>query len=100
MNIAANMFGLANAATPFGIKAMEELDSLNEEKGTATNAMVLFLAINTAGLALLPTGAIGLRAAAGSSDAAGIFFPTWFASGGGCVSTVRFSAAFSASLTR
>jgi len=92
MNIAANMFGLANAATPFGIKAMEELDKLNEEKGTATNAMVLFLAINTAGLALLPTGAIGLRAAAGSADAAGIFFPTWFASG--CATIVGVAAAF------
>lgn len=81
MNIASNMLGLANAATPFGIKAMEELNELNREKGTATNAMVLFLAINTAGLAILPTGVIGLRAAAGSADATGIFFPTWFASG-------------------
>ena len=81
LNIASNMLGLGNAATPFGIKAMEELDKLNGEKGTATNAMVLFLAINTAGLAVLPTGVIGLRAAAGSANAAGIFFPTWFASG-------------------
>jgi len=81
LNIASNMLGLANAATPFGIKAMEELDKLNGRKGTATNAMVLFLAINTAGLAILPSGVIGLRAALGSADAAGIFFPTWFASG-------------------
>ena len=81
LNIASNMLGLANAATPFGIKAMEELDKLNGRKGTATNAMVLFLAINTAGLAVLPSGVIGLRAALGSRNAAGIWFPTWFASG-------------------
>ena len=81
LNIASNMLGLANAATPFGIKAMEELDKLNSRKGTATNSMILFLAINTAGLAVLPSGVIGLRAALDSSDAAGIFFPTWFASG-------------------
>jgi spore maturation protein SpmA len=81
LNIASNMLGLANAATPFGIKAMEELDKLNGRKGTATNDMVLFLAINTAGLAILPSGVIGIRAALGSEDAAGIFFTTWFASG-------------------
>ena len=92
LNIASNMLGLGNAATPFGIKAMEELDKLNGEKGTATNAMVLFLAINTAGLAVLPTGVIGLRAAAGSADAAGIFLPTWFASG--CATTIGILAAF------
>ena len=75
------MLGLGNAATPFGIRAMEQLDTLNSEKGTASNAMVLFLAINTAGLAILPTGVIGLRASLGSNDAAGILFPTWIASG-------------------
>ncbi len=70
MNISANMLGLGNAATPFGLKAMEELDKLNPEKGTATNAMVTFLAINTAGLTLIPATAIAVRAAAGSSDPA------------------------------
>ena len=54
MNISANMLGLGNAATPFGLKAMEELDKLNPNKGTATNAMVTFLAINTAGMTLIP----------------------------------------------
>ena len=73
MNIAANALGLGNAATPFGLKAMQELDTLNEDKGTATDAMVLFLAINTSGLALLPTGIIGLRAQQGSIDPAAIF---------------------------
>ncbi len=91
LNIAANMLGLANAATPFGIKAMEELDKINAKHGTATNAMVLFLAINTSALAILPSGVVGLRAAVGSQDATGIFFPTWFASA--CATLVGISAA-------
>jgi spore maturation protein SpmA len=79
MNLAANVMGLGNAATPFGIRAMQELDKLNPEKGTATNAMVLFLAINTSSVTLLPTGVIALRAAAGSSDPASILPTTLFA---------------------
>ena len=70
MNISANMLGLGNAATPFGLKAMEELDKLNPNKGTATNAMCTFLAINTAGMTLIPATAIAIRAAAGSSEPA------------------------------
>jgi spore maturation protein SpmA len=70
MNISANMLGLGNAATPFGLKAMEELDQLNPKKGTATNAMCTFLAINTAGMTLIPATAIAIRASAGSSDPA------------------------------
>jgi spore maturation protein SpmA len=85
MNVAANALGLGNAATPFGLKAMKELNELNTEKGTATNAMVLFLAINTSGLALLPTGIIGLRALEGSADPAAIFPTTLVAT---AVSTV------------
>ena len=76
MNMAANMLGLANAATPFGLKAMQELDKLNENKGTATNEMAQFLAINTSNLALLPTGIIGLRASLDSVAAASIILPT------------------------
>ncbi len=76
LNIAANMLGLGNAATPFGIKAMEELEKLNPTPGTATNAQVLFLAINTASLQLVPTTVIALRASAHSSDPAGILVPT------------------------
>ena len=68
MNISANMLGLGNAATPFGLKAMEELDTLNPNKGTATNSMVTFLAINTAGMTIIPATAIAVRAAAGSAD--------------------------------
>lgn len=68
MNIAANMLGLSNAATPMGLKAMEELNKLNPKLGTATNAMVTFLAINTGGLILIPATAIAVRAAAGSAN--------------------------------
>ena len=79
MNLSANILGLGNAATPFGIRAMEHLDTLNGEKGKATDAMILFLAINTSSVTLLPTGVIALRAAAGSSDPAGIVPTTLFA---------------------
>ena len=95
LNISANMLGLGNAATPFGIKAIEELDKYNGQKGTATNAMALFLAINTAGLALLPSGIIGVRAALGSANAAGIWIPTWFASG--CATVMAITAALALS---
>jgi spore maturation protein A len=66
MNTAANMLGLSNAATPLGLKAMEELNKLNPRAGTATNAMVTFLAINTGGFVIIPATAIAVRAAAGS----------------------------------
>ena len=79
LNMSANALGLGNAATPFGIRAMQELDKLNDTKGTASNAMVLFLAINTSSVTLLPTGVIALRAAAGSQDPAGIVPTTLFA---------------------
>ncbi len=79
MNLSANIMGLGNAATPFGIRAMQELDKLSTHKGTASDSMVLFLAINTSSITLLPTGVIALRAAAGSNDPAGIVPTTLFA---------------------
>jgi spore maturation protein SpmA/spore maturation protein SpmB len=79
MNLSANVMGLGNAATPFGIRAMQELDKLNPHKGTASDAMVLFLAINTFSITILPTGVIALRAAAGSNDPAAIVPTTLFA---------------------
>ncbi len=91
LNVASNLMGLGNAATPFGIRAMMELDRLNDRKGVATDAMVTFLAINASGLALLPTTVIALRAAAGSKDPAGILFSTWFASG--CATLAAVTAA-------
>jgi spore maturation protein A len=68
MNIAANMLGLSNAATPMGLKAMEELNKLNPKVGTATNSMITFLVINTGGLILIPATAIAVRASAGSAN--------------------------------
>ncbi len=91
MNISANMLGLGNAATPFGLKAMEELDKLNPDKGTATNSMITFLAINTAGLTLIPASAIAVRAASGSSDPALIIGTTIF--GSVCATTAGVTAA-------
>jgi len=79
LNMAANVVGIGNAATPFGIRAMQELDRLNPHKGTASDAMVLFLAINTASVTLIPTSVIVLRAASGSVDPAGIIGTTLFA---------------------
>lgn len=72
MNIAANMIGLTNAATPLGLRAMADLEKLNRHPGTATNAMCTFLAINTGSVQLLPTTAIGILAAAGSTNPAAI----------------------------
>jgi len=91
MNMSANFLGLGNAATPFGLKAMEELDSLNPEKGTATNAMCTFLAINTAGLTLIPASAIAVRAALGSSNPAVIIGTSAF--GAACATIIGVATA-------
>jgi spore maturation protein SpmA len=76
MNFSTNILGLGNAATPFGLKAMHELNTLNKYRGVATNSMVLFLVINTSGLALLPLGVVAIRASLGSKDAGGIILPS------------------------
>ena len=75
MNISANMLGLSNAATPFGLKAMEELNKLNRTPGVATDAMCTFLVINTGNLQLIPATVIAIRAAAGSSNPTEILGP-------------------------
>lgn len=67
LNIAANWLGLGNAATPFGIKAMEELQKLNKVKDTASNAMVIFLGLNTASITLIPASIIAVRVQLGST---------------------------------
>jgi spore maturation protein SpmA/spore maturation protein SpmB len=80
MNMAANMMGLGNAATPFGLKAMVELDRLNPHRGSATNAMALFLAINASAITVLPpTGTVMIRAAADSAVPFAIWIPTLIA---------------------
>ena len=75
MNFSANMLGLDNAATPFGLKAMESLQTLNPEKETATNAQIMFLVLHTSGLTIIPLTIISYRLAANSQDAASIFIP-------------------------
>lgn len=74
--LAANMLGLNNAATPLGIKAMEELQQLNPEKDVASNAMVTFMAVTTSGVQLIPATMIGVLAAAGSTVPTAIIAPT------------------------
>lgn len=79
LNFVANMLGLSNAATPLGIKAMEDLQSLNERKTTASDSMCMFLALNTSSLQLIPAGAIALLAAGGSSNPTSITLPALLA---------------------
>ncbi len=76
MNFSANALGLANAATPIGIKAMEELQKLNIDKNSASNPMCTFLAMNTAGFQLVPATAIAVLAANGAKNPAEIIIPT------------------------
>lgn len=80
MNMTANFLGLSNAATPLGLKAMEELNLANGGSSRASDAMCMFVVINTASINLIPTTLITLRSAAGSSDPFGIIVPVWLSS--------------------
>jgi spore maturation protein SpmA len=75
MNIAANMLGLDNAATPLGLKAMKELQDLNPEKSKASNPMIMFLVLNTSGLTIIPISVMVYRAQMGAADPSDIFLP-------------------------
>lgn len=75
MNLAANMLGLDNAATPMGLKAMEQLQELNPKKDTASNAMIMFLVLNTSGLTLIPISVMVYRAQLGAANPSDIFLP-------------------------
>ena len=75
MNFSANMLGLDNAATPLGLKAMEGLQELNRQKDTATNAMIMFLVLNTSGLTIIPVGVMTYRAVAGAAQPTDVFIP-------------------------
>jgi spore maturation protein SpmA len=75
MNIAANMLGLDNAATPMGLKAMEQLQELNPRKDTASNAMTMFLVLNTSGLTIIPVSVMVYRAQLGAAQATDVFVP-------------------------
>lgn len=90
MNIAANMLGLSNAATPLGIKAMEELQQINPhpEKETASNAMVMFMALNTASVQLVPATVIGILAVAGSTQPTSIIGSTLVATFIGTIAAI------------
>lgn len=79
MNISANMLGLANAATPLGLKAMLELQKLNKNEDSATNAMVTFLALNSSSVTIIPSTIIGIRVATGSADPARVIGTILFA---------------------
>lgn len=91
MNIAANMLGLDNAATPLGLKAMEQLQQLNTKKDTATNPMIMFLVLNTSGLTLIPVSIMVYRAQLGASQPTDIFIPillaTFFSTMAGIIIT-------------
>jgi len=81
LNLTSNMFGLSNAATPFGIKAMEEMDKFNKNKGTASNDMALFLVLNAACIQFVPTTVISIRAACKSHNPGIIIVPAIIATG-------------------
>jgi spore maturation protein A len=88
MNVSANVLGLANAATPFGIRAMQELETLNPRPGVATDAQALFCALNTASVQLIPATVIALRTAAGSRAPGEIIGATFLASACGATAAV------------
>lgn len=79
LNIAANMLGLDNAATPMGLKAMEQLQELNPKKDTASDAQILFMVINTSAVTLIPITILMYRSELGSSNPAAVFIPILFA---------------------
>ena len=75
MNIASNMLGLDNAATPTGLKAMSQMQELNTKKDTATNPMIMFLVLNTSGLTIIPTAILGYRSMYGAAQPTDVFIP-------------------------
>ena len=94
MNIAANMLGLDNAATPLGLKAMEQMQELNTKKDTASNPMIMFLVLNTSGLTLIPVSIMVYRAQMGAAQPTDIFIPillaTFFSTLAGIIITSLF----------
>jgi spore maturation protein SpmA len=94
MNISANMLGLDNAATPLGLKAMKELQEINPQKDTASDAQILFLVLNASGLTLIPVGVMTYRARLGAANPADIFLPillaTFFSTVAGILATAFF----------
>ena len=91
MNVTANWLGLGNAATPLGLKAMEELQSLNKKNDTASNSMVTFLAINTASITFIPMTVIAVRTELGSANPFEIISTAIFASTCACIAAITAS---------
>lgn len=87
-NIAANMMGLGSAATPFGLKAMTELQKINDKKDTASVPMITFLVLNTAGVTIVPTTVLALRIAHGSTNPSEIILPGAIATFCSCIGAV------------
>ncbi len=79
MNIVANIMGLGNAATPLGLKAMKTMQKDNKKKDTLSNAMMMFIVLNTASIQLIPTNVIAIRASLGSANPTSIILPVWIA---------------------
>lgn len=94
-NISANLLGLGNAATPIGLRAMEKLSRLNDDKGRASDDMIMFVLVNCAALQLVPATLIALRGAAGSSKPAAVLVPVWICSGTAFVLSVLLCKLFS-----
>jgi len=94
MNFGANMLGLGDAATPFGIKAMEELQKLNPDKDTATDAMCMFVTLHSSSLQLIPVMVISLRAAAGSKNPSETIVATIFATVASMIVAIAVSRMF------
>ena len=94
MNFGANILGLGDAATPFGIKAMEDLQSLNDDKETASDAMCMFVTLHSSSLQLIPVMVISLRAAAGSKNPSEIIVATVFATLASMIVAVATSKLF------
>ena len=94
LNFSANALGLANAATPAGIKAMEEMQKINRNKSSASNPMCMLLAMNTAGFQLIPATVIAILAAAGSQNPTEIIIPTLLVTSGTFISAIVIAKIF------
>ena len=80
MNVVANMFGLGNAATPLGLKAMKSMQEKNKKKDTLTNSMAMFIILNTASIQIIPTTVIAIRNSLGTNNPTGFIIPVWISS--------------------
>jgi spore maturation protein SpmB len=94
MNFSANMLGLDNAATPFGLKAMESLQTLNPNKETASNAQIMFLVLHTSGLTLIPLSIIAYRASSGSTNPTSVFVPLMIATVVATIASIIITALY------